>query len=146
MFIDHELLFSDQQAITATAASTNSYDRGTSPSGVNPDAGAGNPIGAEVRVDATFDNLTSLSIAFQSADDSAFSTNLTTHWTVSALLAALVLQKRIKVPPLPAGLRRYWRFYYTVVGTAPDTGKVSAWLTATPTEQANVPPPDNIIP
>ena len=59
MIIDAELMFSNKQAVTATAASTNEIDLGA----------AGDAIGQEltihVIVDTAFDKLTSLTVAVQ---------------------------------------------------------------------------------
>ncbi|WP_068092729.1 Bbp16 family capsid cement protein [Novosphingobium rosa] len=139
MIYDASLLLSDQQAITASAASTNSYDAGATgtPYGAtNPvarDLGHGAEIPVAVNVVATFNNLTSLSVAWQTADDAGFTTNVETVETGMAVPAAsLVAGYQFRVPwTIPHGMRRRFnRLFYTVVGTAPTTGKITAGVVA----------------
>jgi hypothetical protein len=60
--LDRQILFSNEQAITATAASTDVVDLGA-----NRDIGAGEPLYVLVQVMQAFDNLTSLTIALQTS-------------------------------------------------------------------------------
>lgn len=121
METDRQLLLSKDQAITASAASTDIYDAG----GVTA-LGSGQPLYPFLRVTEAFNTLTSLTIAVQSHDDSAFGAP-TTLFSVSVALAGLTLNAVIPLPGLPAGPREQWyRFYYTVVGSNPTTGKITA--------------------
>jgi hypothetical protein len=139
MIYDASLLMSDQQAITGSAASTGVYDAGATgtPYGSNSpvarDLGHGEQIPVAVNVVATFNNLTSLSVAWQTADDAGFTTNVETVETGMAVPAAsLVAGYQFRVPwTIPHGMcRRYNRLYYTVVGAAPTTGKITAGIVA----------------
>lgn len=123
MYIDHETMFSDKQAITADAASTNVYD-----TSATKDVGKGEPARLIVQVMEAFNNLTSLDVIFQTATDSAFTSPVNTAVRKSVLLADLALGAVLVDVPLPVGLKRYLRVYYDVTGTAPTTGKVSAFL------------------
>lgn len=132
--LSNELLFSNQQAITASAASTNIVDLGApgtpyrAAAALNRDIGAGNPIPFSLQVEEAFNNLTSLAVALQVDDDVAFGSPKTV-WTETILLADLVVGKKPNLRNLPHGVdERYMRFYYTVTGTAPTTGKVTAGI------------------
>jgi hypothetical protein len=125
MILDTQALFSDKQAITATAASTNVIDLGPNPL----DAGWGNKIPLLVQVNEDFDNATSLALALQVSDDPAFGTS-TTVFTETVPLAGLTAGARISQKVIPYNTtRRYLRLYYTVTGTAPTKGKITAGIT-----------------
>ena len=76
-----------------------------------------------------FNNLTSLDIAIQTDSDSAFGTAKTLA-TVTVPLADLKAGYQLPVITLPQGCKRYLRLSYTVTGTAPTTGKVTAGIVA----------------
>jgi hypothetical protein len=139
MYMDTQLLFTGTlaapaQAITATAASVNNYDNGVYPGTVTNgyyDVGPGDVaqfIAAVVT--QSFNNLTSLTIAFQTAQDSGFATNLVTHFSNTTLLAGLTAGTVIPMPGLVGilGTQRFWRLYFTVTGTAPTTGAIEAGI------------------
>ena len=128
MIFDRQTLFSNAQAITATAQSTDQIDTG--PIARSRDIGRGAEIPLRIQVTETFNNLTSLAIAYQVADDTAFSVNLTTVWTTTVLLAGLTAGAVIVPDELQRGSnRRYHRLLYTVTGSAPTTGRITAGLT-----------------
>jgi len=137
MIIDATTLFSDSQAITATAASTNVIDLGATgtPAGssvaLSRDIGKSGEIPLLVEVTEAFNNLTSLAIAVQVATDAAFTSPVEVA-TRTYLLAELTLGKRLSFPAeFPEGTNlRYVRIRYTVTGTAPTTGKVWAGVVA----------------
>ena len=142
--IDSALLFSNAQAITASAASTNSidlYDLG------HRLGQAGRRFDITVECVETFNNLTSLGVALEdSADNLSFATTEIsgTYTLASGILDAGALIMRVPIPetgiggadsrgtgypfPGPSPIRRYAEMYYTVTGTAPTTGKVTAWI------------------
>lgn len=137
MITDATTLFSDSQAITATAASTNVVDLGATgtPAGssvaLSRDIGKSGQIPLLVEVTEAFNNLTSLAIAVQVATDAAFTSPVEVA-TRTYLLAELTLGKRLSFPAeFPEGTNlRYVRIRYTVTGTAPTTGKVWAGVVA----------------
>jgi hypothetical protein len=131
MIFDNTLLFSSQQAITATAASTNVIDLGATgtPIGgvaLTRDIGVGKEMDLSVLVTENFNNLTSLTVAVQTSPDN--STYTTVLQSPAILLAALVAGYQFKVPnSFELGTNaRYVRLNYTVAGTAPTTGKITA--------------------
>lgn len=139
MILDRTELFSDRQAVTATTASTNVWDTGapgTSYGHAQPlrrDMGKGSEISLAIRVVQSFNNLTSLQVAYQVADDAAFSQNLTTvnlgpAYTLAQLQAGAT---HILPDSIPVGAdRRYHRLLYTVTGTAPTLGQITAGVVA----------------
>lgn len=115
-------MFSDEQDITATAASTNVIDTGHT-----KDGGPGYPVHVACIVTEAFNTLTSLAVALQTATDAAFTTPVTLQ-TVSLALAALLAGEEFSFSCLPHGCLRYLRLYYTVTGTDPTEGQISAGL------------------
>lgn len=123
MLLDNTLVFSEEQAITASAASTNIIDQ----------VGNGDAYGAlwlVVKVDTTFATLTSLTIGIQTADASNFSSPTTLASTGAIAAASLVADEYVCYMRLPADCKRYIRLYYTVTGSNATAGKVNAFLTA----------------
>lgn len=123
MLLDQQALFSAAQAITATAASTNVIDTGS-----NKDVGKYGDIPLLIQVVEGFNNLTSLAVTVQTDDNSAFS-SAADVLSMTIPLASLVLGYKSPVITLPMKMERYIRLNYTVTGTAPTTGKVTAGIT-----------------
>lgn len=123
MLLDQQALFSAAQAITATAASTNVIDTGS-----NKDVGKYGDIPLLIQVVEDFNNLTSLTVTVQTDDNSAFS-SAADVLSMTIPLASLVLGYKSPVITLPMKMERYIRLNYTVTGTAPTTGKVTAGIT-----------------
>ncbi len=126
------LVFSDHQAVTATAASTNVIDLSefqTPKYGNGPaprDLGAGDALPVLVQVTEDFNNLTSLKVAIEVDDNEAFSSAKEVI-AQTILLADLKAGKKASFQFIPEGVdERYIRLRYTVAGTAPTTGKVWA--------------------
>lgn len=121
MIIDKELIFSDDQVITADAASTVVIDQEV----------AGGPFKKEmylfVKSTAAFNTLTSMNIQLQTSSDN-FSSDTTILSAVNVLLAGLTKDTVLIQAALPIGLKRYIRVYYDVVGTNPTLGSMYAAL------------------
>ena len=136
MIFDATLLFSNAQAITATAASTNSIDLGAvgTPFGgpaLVRDIGPGNRIPLSVTVGAAFNTLTSLTISLETDDNSGFSSAKTVASVVYPL-ARLTAGAILDFPDyVPQGVNeRYFQLRYTVTGTSPTTGNITAGIVA----------------
>lgn len=135
MIFDMQSLFSDAQALTATAASTNVIDQGTTGTpvgGTAPlkrDLGAGGPVPLRVQVVEDFTGGTSVAVSIQTSDAEDFGSGVDTIATSAAapvadLVAGYVFQPQY----IPNGAnKRYLRMNYTVVGT-PTAGAVTAGL------------------
>lgn len=123
MLLDQQALFSAAQAITDTAASTNVIDTGS-----NKDVGKYGDIPLLIQVVESFNTLTSLTVKVQTDDNSAFS-SATDVLSLTIPLASLVQGYKSPVITLPMKLERYIRLNYTVTGTAPTAGKVTAGIT-----------------
>lgn len=124
MSLDAKVLLSNKQAITATAASTDVFDFGAA-----ADFGAGGNVPMLVQVTEDFNNLTSLTIAVQASTDAAFTSPITLVQAVVPL-ASLKAGYQLPIHAVPHGQKRYMRTHYTVTGTAPTTGKVTAGVTS----------------
>lgn len=122
MLLDQQAIFSSAQAITATAVSTNVIDTGSS-----RDVGKYGQIPMLIQVVEAFNTLTSLTVTVQTDDNSAFS-SATDVLTMVIPLASLVVGYKSPVIVLPMKMERYIRLNYTVTGTAPTTGKVTAGI------------------
>jgi hypothetical protein len=135
MIFDVTNLFSNAQAITATAASTDSIDLGAtgrvvgSSSNLVRDIGAGKPIPIRIQIVEGFNNLTSLTIALQVDDNGAFSSPKTVE-SVVVPLADLTLGAFVnEIYYIPRGTdERHMRLNYTVTGTAPTLGRITAGI------------------
>jgi len=135
MILNKNLILSENQAITATAISTNviwweavraaPYEA----AGIPRNLGDGTEIPLLLQITEAFNNLTTLQISFESADNAALSTNaIVMAQTIAIPLASLVAGFRpLLTRIVPHGLMRdFCGFRYTVVGTAPTLGKVTA--------------------
>lgn len=137
MIFDNTLLFSDGQAITADAASTNIVDLGATgtPYGSNnalvADFGKGTKIPLFVYTTATFNNLTSLTVSLQVDTVENFASP-TTVLSKTYTLAELAAGSELSFPEyLPEGTnQRYLRLFYDVTGTNPSTGGITAGIVA----------------
>lgn len=119
MILDADLVFSNKQAVTATAESTNTLDLGA----------AGDAIGQEltihVVVDTAFATLTSLTVSLEtSANNSTWTTVLSGP---AVPRASLTKGASIFCVRVPQGLSRYVRLKYTVGGSNATAGKVTAF-------------------
>lgn len=129
--LNSQELFSDDQAITATAASTNVIDFGTPGTPIRAAAPIVDEKGVSmiplaIQVTEDFDNLTSLTIAVQTDNNAAFSSATTVHSQTIAL-ASLVAGAKTALRMIPFNTtEQYVRLHYTVTGTAPTTGKITA--------------------
>jgi len=132
MIFSANQIFSDAQAITATTLSTNVIDLGAAgtPYGgkaaLNADVGKGNDIPLLAQVVADFNNLTSLTVAVETGTTASLGTVLAQE---TIPVADLVAGKQFSVDDLPQGVKRYLGFRYTVTGTAPTTGAITAGIT-----------------
>jgi hypothetical protein len=123
MITDKNTYLSDAQAITGTAASTEYLNCGA--------AGGGEPGPYVVfRVTQVFNTLTTLTVDLQCHEDSAFSTGTRTIASLGAVpLASLTANTIIGALKIPANHEQYIRAYYTVGGSNPSTGTISAFVT-----------------
>ena len=132
MIFSLQQLFSDDQAITGDADSTNVIDLGVAetPYGgkaaLNDDVGKGAKIPLLVQVTADFNTLTSLNIALSTGATTALGTTIATQ---NILLADLIAGKQINLDFLPNGIvERYLGIEYDVVGTDPTLGNITAGI------------------
>lgn len=121
MLLDQNAVLSDGQQLTATAASTHVIDMGAAGNAV-PGA-----LFAVCRAEETFAGLTKLDVALQTSDTENFAT-VAVLSSVSLAAADLTAGKVLLAAPVPMGVKRYMRAYYTVTGTG-TAGKISFFLT-----------------
>lgn len=133
MILSAQQLFSDDQAVVASADSTNVIDLGVpgTPYGavapLNQDIGKGNKVPLLVQVTEDFDNLTTLEIKLSTGATSALGTEIASQ---TILLVDLVAGKQLNLDYLPNGIvEQYLGMEYVVVGTAPTVGKITAGIT-----------------
>lgn len=117
MILDKALQLSDNQAVTASAASTNVIDQLVG-------GDAYEPVFVVASVSEDFAGLTSLTIDIQTADDEEFTTPVTLLSSGAIPAADLKAGSEPFKARLPFGTFRYVRAYYTVVGTG-TAGKIS---------------------
>lgn len=120
--LDASLVMSDAQSVTTSAASTDYIDLGAAGS-VLKDAWL------IIRVD-TLQNTGTMTLSLETDSDTGFATAKVTLWASAAIdYTTLVAGYVIRVP-LPAGLKRYLRVYYTASTTI--TSKWDAYIVQTP--------------
>lgn len=125
MYLDAQLLFSDAQAVTADAGSTNVVDLGVAAKVFD-----GEPLAVVLQIDVAADGTTTdetYEFQIETDDNAAFSsaTDLVAHSIGYASLTAGSLH----IIPIPVGVavEQYMRVYYNVGGTSPSV-TVTAFL------------------
>jgi hypothetical protein len=136
VIFDKTLLFSDDQANIAGAASENVIDLGATgtvygaAAALTRDIGKGNKIPLLVQVTEDFTLLSSLTVQVQCDSVENFASPKTVAEQTIAL-ADLVAGKTISIDAVLPGLdERYMRLYYDVTGTTPSAGKITAGIVA----------------
>lgn len=136
MYVDKQAEFSDSQAVTATAISTNVYDLAPIGNAVNSnlvrDIGVGEDVYLVVQTDAaaTAAGAATVTVTFESSA-AAGMTSPTVHFTSPAYaLADMPAGKTLLAFKLPAGAyQRYLGVRYTVATGPLTAGSFSAFLT-----------------
>jgi hypothetical protein len=125
MYLDRQNLFSSSQAVTATAASTDIIDLGSS-----RDIGAGEPLEIIVAVDTTFTagGAATLDIALQTDTSSGFGSAVTLASTGATAVASLTSGVAIARWKVPRGVLRYLRLNYTVATGPMTAGTITAGI------------------
>jgi hypothetical protein len=122
-YVDAQNLYSDAQALVATAASTNIIDHGQ-----DRNLGVGEPLVVVVTVDVAAAGGGTLAIAIQADDNSGFASPGTVA-TTAAIAAAALGAGALVVIPVPPDLatERFSRLNYTMVTMTGIT--LTAYLT-----------------
>lgn len=124
-------VFSDNQSLVASAASTNSVDLATT----RQQIGAGVPVYICIRVGTAFAAATSYQFDLQNADDVNFSGgDLVTYPLRGAIaIASLSAGAWVYRGPIPYECsKRHIQLYYTEAGSTENAGTVDAWLSLKP--------------
>lgn len=139
MYTDAHNLFSDAQALTATAVSTNIIDLGS-----DRNIGQGEPMAVVIQTDVAADFTTAnetYQIDIQTDDNDSFSSAVVISRRIPTA-AQLPLGSKL-VMPLPHDNERYLRLNFTLGGTTP-TWTVTAYLVPMSMIQADEKYPDAI--
>lgn len=133
--LDNQNLFSDHQAITASAPSTNFINLGTpntppgSPAPLKRDIGGGNNMPLSIIVEADFAGLTSLTVNIEVDDNSAFSSPKVVGSTGAIPVAQLKRGEALPLATVPPGVdEKYMRLNYVVGGVNATAGTISAGI------------------
>lgn len=129
MILDKLLQYSDKQAVTATAASTNTVDAGaTKNANIGRDLGAGTPLFLFVNVTTTFTaaGAATLTVTLQDSADNSSWNDIMTSGAIP--VANLTAGRKIQLGGLPVPTRRYTRVNYTVATGPMTAGNISAHL------------------
>lgn len=135
MLLDGETQFSNRQAITASAVSTNFID--LQEAGTRPHSGAplvrdigGWDMDLLVQVTQDFVGGTSVAVQVQTDDNPGFTSATTVGQTAAVPVVQLKAGYRFSLSDFPVGTKeRYVRLNYVVVGT-PTAGTITAAVTA----------------
>lgn len=135
MIFDLSSLFSNSQAITADAASTDIIDLGVpgrvygAAAVLSRDFARSDTIPIHIQVTETFNNLTSLRIVIQTSDVENFGSGVKDCIEQVIPVASLVAGRTSAIMQVPAGVTgRYLRVFYDITGTAPTTGRITAGI------------------
>ena len=127
MIIDSTNKFSAEQAVTASAVSTNVIDLGVTGRNI----GVGETVPLYIRVTEDFATLTSLQVIVQTDDAENFSGAVDVVQTADIPVASLVDGYVFNLNALTLGIEgRYLRLSYVVTGSSASAGKISAYITA----------------
>lgn len=128
MYIDAQLLFSDEQAVTATANSTNVID-----TGIARDIGIGESLWLFILVTETMDDTgddSTLTVTLVTDDNAALSSVATVQTLV--VIPATTAAGTFYVFPLPAAVLAEYQQYiglaYTTTGGDLSAGKFTAGI------------------
>ncbi|GAA0567485.1 Bbp16 family capsid cement protein [Halomonas salifodinae] len=126
MILDKEFLFSENQAITGTANSTNVVDLG-----VVRDIGKGVPLPLLIQVTADFNGADTIRAEVQTDDNESFTSAETLAVSGDIPIADLVAGYQFPIQYMPIHTERYLRVVYTFTGaTAPTQGTITAGIVA----------------
>lgn len=133
MIFSAEQLFSDDQAVTATAISENVIDLGiagtpyAAVAPINQDVGKGTPVCVLIQVTEDFASNTDLTVTVEVGATTALGD---VRATEVILVADLVAGKSTFLQYLPNGIdERYLGVRYTVGGSNATTGAITAGIT-----------------
>jgi len=133
MYIDRQNLFGQDQAVTASAATTDYIDLGAA-------RDIGNGERPEILVlctqDVTAVGAATVTVALQSDDNSSFSSPANLVLSDAIPKASLVAGTQVLRVAVPYGTERYLRLFYTVNSGPLTAGKFTSGLV--PLRQANV--------
>lgn len=128
-------LFSDNQLVESTEASTNTKDFGApgTPKGaaaaLDVDLGKGRLIPVRIQVVVAFDTCDSVKVAWQMDNDDAFGSATTVLETEAIAVATLVSGYVFNITHLPLlSTERYGRLLYTVAGSNNVAGTITAGI------------------
>lgn len=136
MIFDAQTRFSNAQAVTASAASTNVIDLMAAGIPYGNDVALSRDLGIfdiplRIQVTTAFATLTSLKVAVQTDDNSSFSSATTVLETEAIAAAALVAGYQFNIDKFPLKTsERYVRLYFTVAGSDATAGKITAGVVA----------------
>ena len=136
MFIDKALQVSNEQAVTVSAASTDSIDFGQA----NPNVGLDDRSNMVITVDESAAAAGAATVTF-SVQDSADNATFADVAVTAAIGKASLAAGQQVVIPMPTKLRRYCRVYYTVATGPLTAGKFSAQIVTG--IQQNIAQPDS---
>lgn len=132
MIFDKTTLLSDQQAITATAVSTNVINLGPIATGIVRDIGKGKPIPLLVQVTEAFlaAGAATLTVTLETDSVENFASPKVV-WTSPAIGKADLIAGRVIIPEyIPRGVDElYFRLNYTVATGPMTAGKITAGVT-----------------
>lgn len=117
MIVDKALVFSDGQALTATAVSTDVLDLDSARAG---GLGIGEPMAVVVQVTVAAGGTSpTMSFAVQTDDNSGFSSQVTRNVSKTYTQAEMAAGAIFVLPLDNLGSERYMRLNYTLGGTTP---------------------------
>lgn len=136
MILDVQAEFSDSQAVTGTAVSTNIYDQAPLTRNTQRDLGSGADSYLVLQTDAaaTASGAATVTVTLESSTTADLATAPTVHATYGPFtLAQMAAGQTLITAPLPYGeFKRYVGLRYTVATGPLTAGSFSAFITNNP--------------
>jgi hypothetical protein len=130
MIIDTLNEYSDSQAVTATAASTNVIDH------LNGGDAIGNELYLHILCQEDVATATSITFALQTDTVENFASPTTLFTTAAIVIANLTAGTEVVRVRVPKGMQQYSRVYYTIGGSNATAGKFDAFLSPSVQDQS----------
>ena len=128
MYIDYQNLFSNRQAVTASAVSENIIDTGRNLNGKSIGIGSGYPIEVVCMISETLVGVTKLAVELQTAETEDFSDAVVLQTAYLTGAEQMTAGTQAPLSTLPVNCKRFLRLNYKVTAGTPESGSITAGL------------------
>jgi hypothetical protein len=122
--VDYNMVFSDAQAVTSTADSTNIIDLGVA----DANLGEGTPLNVHIRVNTKCTASGSATVTIQILHGATSGAATTQLWESTAIAKATLVKNYELVIPLPFTHMQFLKGKYTIATGPLTAGKFDMWI------------------